>query len=388
MEGVLRSWAVPKGPSYDTADKRLAVLVEDHPLEYGDFEGLIPEGNYGAGAVIVWDRGQWVPIGDPLEGLAKGKLLFELRGYKLQRALDAGEAQEGREGVAPHQGARRVGVAPEPRAAGRVGALRADGARSSRRERIVAPRSAASSCGSARPAGRSTPKAGGPDAGGDRRAARSPGRAGCSSRSSTATGCWPPAPRRERAPAHAATANDCTGAFPEMARAVAALPFERLLLDGEVVALDERGAAELPAAAEPGPAAPADRHPARDGRDAGHLLRLRPARLRGLRSAAAPAHREEVGAPARAAAGRARSATWSTWRRTARRCTRRPSGSGSRVSSARRPRAPYKAGRSPVWLKVRSRRTGDFVVVGLHRRPRDRAAASARCTWPTTWTAR
>src|SRR5215208_5337941 len=83
MEGVLRSWAVPKGPSYDTADKRLAVLVEDHPLEYGDFEGMIPDGNYGAGAVIVWDRGQWVPVDDPAEGLAKGKLLFELRGYKL-----------------------------------------------------------------------------------------------------------------------------------------------------------------------------------------------------------------------------------------------------------------------------------------------------------------
>src|SRR5688572_3109191 len=83
MNGVLRSWAVPKGPSYDTADKRLAVLVEDHPLEYGDFEGLIPEGNYGAGAVIVWDRGRWVPVGDPFEGLAKGKLLFELRGLKL-----------------------------------------------------------------------------------------------------------------------------------------------------------------------------------------------------------------------------------------------------------------------------------------------------------------
>src|SRR3954454_10603992 len=83
MDGVLRSWAVPKGPSYDTGDKRLAVRVEDHPLEYGDFEGVIPQGNYGAGGVIVWDRGQWIPLEDWREGLEKGKLLFELKGYKL-----------------------------------------------------------------------------------------------------------------------------------------------------------------------------------------------------------------------------------------------------------------------------------------------------------------
>jgi len=83
MDGVLKSWAVPKGPSYDMADKRLAVRVEDHPLEYGDFEGVIPQGNYGAGGVIVWDRGEWVPLEDWREGLEKGKLLFELKGYKL-----------------------------------------------------------------------------------------------------------------------------------------------------------------------------------------------------------------------------------------------------------------------------------------------------------------
>src|SRR6478736_6577119 len=83
MEGVLRSWAVPKGPSFDMNDKRLAVKVEDHPLEYGDFEGIIPSGNYGAGGVIVWDRGEWVPLEDWREGLEKGKLLFELRGHKL-----------------------------------------------------------------------------------------------------------------------------------------------------------------------------------------------------------------------------------------------------------------------------------------------------------------
>jgi bifunctional non-homologous end joining protein LigD len=83
MDGVLRSWAVPKGPSYDQAEKRLAVKVEDHPLEYGDFEGVIPAGNYGAGGVIVWDRGEWVPLEDWREGLEKGKLLFELKGYKI-----------------------------------------------------------------------------------------------------------------------------------------------------------------------------------------------------------------------------------------------------------------------------------------------------------------
>jgi bifunctional non-homologous end joining protein LigD len=83
MEGVLRSWAVPKGPSYDMNDKRLAVKVEDHPLEYGDFEGVIPAGNYGAGGIIVWDRGEWIPLEDWKEGLAKGKLLFELHGHKL-----------------------------------------------------------------------------------------------------------------------------------------------------------------------------------------------------------------------------------------------------------------------------------------------------------------
>ncbi|MDH3744124.1 MAG: DNA ligase D [Acidobacteriota bacterium] len=84
MAGVLVSWAVPKGPSLDPADKRLAVATEDHPLEYADFEGVIPEGNYGAGSVIVWDQGLATHHLDPEEGLETGKLLFELKGYKLR----------------------------------------------------------------------------------------------------------------------------------------------------------------------------------------------------------------------------------------------------------------------------------------------------------------
>lgn len=84
LSGTLKSWAVPKGPSLDPAEKRMAVHVEDHPVEYGDFEGIIPPGNYGAGAVILWDRGRWVALEEPLEGMRKGKLLFELFGYKLR----------------------------------------------------------------------------------------------------------------------------------------------------------------------------------------------------------------------------------------------------------------------------------------------------------------
>lgn len=84
MDGVLKSWAVTRGPSLVPGDKRLAVHVEDHPLDYGGFEGTIPEGNYGAGAVLLWDRGTWEPIGDPHKAYKKGHMEFELKGEKLE----------------------------------------------------------------------------------------------------------------------------------------------------------------------------------------------------------------------------------------------------------------------------------------------------------------
>jgi len=83
LNGVLKSWAVPKGPSLNPADKRLAVATEDHPIDYIDFEGLIPAGEYGGGPMIVWDTGTWAPMGDPETDIAKGAFKFRLAGQKL-----------------------------------------------------------------------------------------------------------------------------------------------------------------------------------------------------------------------------------------------------------------------------------------------------------------
>jgi bifunctional non-homologous end joining protein LigD len=84
LDGSMKSWAVPKGPSFDPADKRMAVQVEDHPISYNSFEGIIPPKQYGAGKVIIWDKGVWVPLEDPHKGYRDGKLKFELRGHKLR----------------------------------------------------------------------------------------------------------------------------------------------------------------------------------------------------------------------------------------------------------------------------------------------------------------
>ncbi len=86
MQGVLKSWAVPKGPSYDPSVKRLAMMTEDHPYDYAAFEGVIPEGNYGAGNVIIWDNGTWEFVGpgdDPVKAIKSGDLKFRLNGKKM-----------------------------------------------------------------------------------------------------------------------------------------------------------------------------------------------------------------------------------------------------------------------------------------------------------------
>src|SRR5690606_9971159 len=84
IDGVMKSWAVPKGPSLNPSDKRLAVETEDHPLDYAQFEGTIPQGEYGGGPMIVWDAGVWAPMGDVDMSLSSGSFKFRLAGEKLK----------------------------------------------------------------------------------------------------------------------------------------------------------------------------------------------------------------------------------------------------------------------------------------------------------------
>src|SRR5882724_4768469 len=84
LDGVMKSWAVTRGPSLDPGEKRLASHVEDHPVEYNTFEGTIPQGEYGGGTVMIWDRGHWTPEGDPQASYEKGRLSFTLDGQKLR----------------------------------------------------------------------------------------------------------------------------------------------------------------------------------------------------------------------------------------------------------------------------------------------------------------
>jgi bifunctional non-homologous end joining protein LigD len=236
--GVLWSWAVPNGPSRNPADKQLAVHVEDHPVEYAEFEGIIPKDNYGAGAVIVWDRGTFTFLEDPEGGLEKGKLLFELRGQKLRGRWTLVKIKKAekewllikeRDGFAAEQGQDfpedsvlsgltveelRDGRSPADDIVTELRTLKAP-------ERPVQGESVELML--AETVDKPFTRAG-----------------------------WlfelkydgyrlVAAKARDRSRLITRNGNDATDTFPEIARALAALPFEHVVLDGEVVVQDETG---------------------------------------------------------------------------------------------------------------------------------------------------
>ncbi len=362
MDGVLRSWAVPKGPSPNRADKRLAVHVEDHPLEYGDFEGIIPEGNYGAGAVIVWDRGRWVPLEDPEEGMKKGKLLFELHGYKLKGKwtlvkLKKGEKEwlliKEKDGYVSADSALPPesvlsGLAVEELKAGkdRAAPVLKTLARLKAPRRALTVEEAEPMLAETREQPFSKPgwlfelKLDGYRV----RAGRKQGEARLLTRKG----------------------NDIAAAFPEIARALVALPFEGFILDAELVVPDEAGRpsfqrlqnrAKVSRALEVRRAAvesPAVLYVfdllAFEGYDLRPLpLEQRKALLEQIVPRVGPlkylSHFEKDGEALYEQVVKM----------------------GLEGIVAKRADAPYRAGRSPNWLKIRADRTDDFVVVGFTR---------------------
>ena len=298
--GVLWSWAVPKGPSPNPSDKRLAVHVEDHPVDYADFEGVIPQGNYGAGASIVWDRGTWEPLTDPDEGLDKGKLLFELKGYKLRgkwtlvrtkqdwlfiKERDAYVSEAGIEGFPADSILSGLTVCELTERHRKSDRLR----RSLKREKA--------------PKGELTAKQvklmlavsekeafSGPDwlfeikyDGYRLVVARKEGETLLRSRAGY----------------------DLTAVFPDIEQAVSALPFEDLVMDGEVVVHDADGLPSFSRLSRRGKAHSARGYSAGLPRAAGLALPVRPARVRGLRPQKARARDAQAAAAGAAAVDRA-----------------------------------------------------------------------------------
>ena len=358
MDGVLRSWAVPKGPSYDTSDKRLAVMVEDHPLEYGDFEGCIPDGNYGAGAVIVWDRGRWLPVEDPVAGLEKGKLLFELRGHKLHGLWTLVKLKKGdKEWLFIKERDSYAGIsAPPPPEESVLSGLTVEDLKEGRTpgdgiraelERLGAPR-------------RKVP------------AETAPLMLAESRDGPFTDPTWlfelkldgyrllaSAGPRL-----FSRNGNDLSDCFPEVSRAVASLPVNSVVLDGEVVALDEAGRPSFQRLQQRGKLTrsldirqAAIENPvtyyafdllAAEGFDLRPLPLL--ARKRLLRKLLPPAGAIRF---------------LDHFKGDGELLYQQVQKLGLEGIVAKQADSTYRSGRSPCWLKIRTRQSEDFVVVGF-----------------------
>ncbi len=360
MDGVLKSWAVPKGPSRNPADKRLAVHVEDHPIEYGDFEGIIPEGNYGAGAVIVWDRGLWVPLEDPVEGMRKGKLLFELQGYKVRGTWTLVKLKKGvkewllikeRDGYVSTNGAE---FPPGSVLSGLTVEELRDGADKAAKLRTELK------------------KFGAP-----RRALRAedvpPMLAETREQPFSRAG-WVFEVKldgyrmrlaREAGAARLITrkGNDYTAAFPELARAVKALPYDGLVMDGELVILDEQGRPSFQRLQNRARVsrAPDIRHAAVENPGTMYLFDL--VALEGFDLRPLPLVKRK--AILRKVLPEAGPLKYSEhFEKDGEMLYDRAVGLGLEGIVAKKADSPYKSGRSDLWLKVRADKTGDFVVAG------------------------
>ena len=365
LGGTLRSWAVPRGPSADPADKRLAVPTEDHPLEYADFEGLIPPGNYGAGAVIVWDRGTWLPVGDPERGLEAGDLKLELRGYKLRGGFALVRTRRGAPGKQEWLLLKHRDAFADPRGEGAYG-----------QESVLSGRTVeevAAGHGRAEEAVAEAARLGAPR----RRLAPSEERPMLSEARDAAFtregwifelkyDGYRMLARREgaRALLRYRSGQDASRLWPEVARAIETLPVADLLLDGELVVLDAEGRPSFQALqaraalsrADEVERAAAERPATLFAFDllalGGFDLRRLPLRARkGLLAKVVPRlgpvryadHVEERGED----------------------LLREVAARGLEGIVAKRVDAPYRPGRSPAWLKIRLERAGDFAVVGL-----------------------
>ena len=365
LGGTLRSWAVPKGPSADPADKRMAVETEDHPIEYADFEGVIPAGNYGAGEVIVWDRGTWRALEDPEQGLAKGKLVFVLEGQKLRGEWTLVRTRRGGDGAGKQEwllikhrdawaGPDRP-YAPESVLSGRTleelaaGTSRA-GPLAAEIEKLGAPRRRLADA--------------------DLRPMLAESRDAPFSREGWLFELkydgYRLVARREgaRATLRYRSGQDATALWPEVVKGIQALPADRFVLDGEVVvlgpdgrpafqALQKRAQLQQAADVERAALASAATYYAFD------LLAFEDRDLRGLPLAT----RKGLLARLAPRLGPVRYAEHVETR--GEDLYREVQARGLEGVVAKRAASPYRSGRSGDWLKVRVEHTGDFAVVGF-----------------------
>ncbi len=363
MGGVLRSWAVPRGPSLDPDDRRMAVLTEDHPIEYVDFEGVIPDGNYGAGPMIVWDRGVYTALIPMDEGFAAGKLLFELHGHKLRGVwtLVRTAAGGGKEWllIKKPDGGSLVAGAAIPGDASVLSGLTIEQLRAGYDPMVETRRSLAAS---GAPRTRVDPRAVDPMLA---QAQDAPMRKDGWLFELKYDGYRVVASATARQPQMRYRSGiDATAAFPEIARGLAALPCGHVVLDGEVVVLDEHARPDFQRLQKRALLL-RERDIERATREhpvvlyAFDLLGFEDWDLRPLPLV----ERKRLLAALLPAAGAIRFADHVEREGVAlfEHCQRL----GLEGIVGKRAESPYVAGRSALWVKIRTEHTADFAIVGF-----------------------